>query len=387
MTIKSTVSVGIFALATVLAGAARAQPAVEPVPVTADNFIRAETDLYFGNVVKDGGFGKFHHNRELMPIDKQTVTRSNRDTLYSTGVFDLDAGVVTVFLPDAKGRFMSMQVITQDHYAPDVVYEPGRYSFSREKYVTRYILLAIRTLVDPNKPGDLDEVHALQDSVQVMRHGSGPGAFEVPRWDPASQKKVRDALLVLASTLPDLRSGFGRKEEVDPVRHLIGTAAGWGGNPDKEATYLNVTPERNDGKTAYKLTVKDVPVDGFWSISVYNAQGYFEKNASDAYTLNNLTAEKNSDGSVTVQFGGCDEKTPNCLPIMPGWNYSVRLYRPRPEILDGTWKFPEAEPVIPEGGNTMLDGAWTFVQLNGKPVAGDDITIQFDTAVGRASGS
>jgi len=30
---------------------------------------------------------------------------------------------------------------------------------------------------------------------------------------------------------------------------------------------------------------------------------------------------------------------------MPGWNYLVRLYRPRQEILDGTWKFPQARPV------------------------------------------
>lgn len=36
---------------------------------------------------------------------------------------------------------------------------------------------------------------------------------------------------------------------------------------------------------------------------------------------------------------------PNYLPIMPGWNYTVRLYRPRKELLDGVWKFPEAQPV------------------------------------------
>jgi len=55
---------------------------------------------------------------------------------------------------------------------------------------------------------------------------------------------------------------LGTRDEVDPIRHLIGTAAGWGGNPDKDATYLNVTPARNDGVTTYKLGVKDVPVDG-----------------------------------------------------------------------------------------------------------------------------
>jgi len=88
--------------------------------------------------------------------------------------------------------------------------------------------------------------------------------------------------------------------------------------------------------------VKDVPVDGFWSINLYNVEGYFEKNQYGAYSVNNITAKKDADGSVTVQFGGCDGKIPNCLPIMKGWNYIVRLYRPRPELLSGKWKFPEA---------------------------------------------
>jgi hypothetical protein len=33
------------------------------------------------------------------------------------------------------------------------------------------------------------------------------------------------------------------------------------------------------------------------------------------------------------------------LPITPGWNYIVRLYRPRKEVLDGSWTFPEGQPV------------------------------------------
>src|SRR5262249_30846225 len=151
-----------------------------------------------------------------------------------------------------------------------------------------------------------------------------PGHFKVPNWDQASQKKVRDALLVLGSTLPNSKRMFGPKDQVDPVRHLIGTAMAWGGNPEKDAIYLNVAPSKNDGKTIYRLTVKDVPVEAFWSISVYNAKGYFEPNKENAYTLNNLTAKKGEDGFVTIQFGGCDGKIPNCLPIVPGWNYLVR---------------------------------------------------------------
>jgi len=93
------------------------------VPVTADNFTRAETDVYFANIVKQaGGTGRFFHRREIEPIDQQIVIRGNRDTVYSAAVFDLDAGPVTVTLPDAGKRFRSMIVITEDQYTPAVVY-------------------------------------------------------------------------------------------------------------------------------------------------------------------------------------------------------------------------------------------------------------------------
>ena len=118
-----------------------------------------------------------------------------------------------------------------------------------------------------------------------------------------------------------------------------------GGNPQKDATYLNVYPTKNDGKTVYSMTIpKDVPVNGFWSISVYNKAGYFEKNELNSYTLNNITAKTNADGRYTIQFGDCTKTSVNCLPITDGWNYMVRLYQPQASILDGSWKFPVAQP-------------------------------------------
>ncbi len=314
----------------------------DSIPVTVDNFVRAETDLYFGNAISDaGGPGKFHHRREPMQIDKQAVIRANRDTLYSAAVFDLDAGPVTITLPDAGQRFMSLQIISEDQYTT-TEYGAGPHALDKAKVGTRYALAGIRALVDPNDPDDLERVHALQDSIEVSQPG-GPGTFEISHWDKSSQKKVRDALLVLASTVTDTRRAFGTKEEVDPVQHLIGAASAWGANAPRDAIYLNVVPPKNDGMTNYALKVGDVPVDGFWSISLYNEQGYYERNAYDAYTLNNITAKKDQDGSITIQFGACDGKLPNCLPIMKGWNYMVRLYRPRVEILTGGWKFPEAK--------------------------------------------
>lgn len=319
------------------------QQATAAEPVTVDNFNRAESDLYFGGVLKEAGaLGTFHHSREPANIDHQTVIRLNRDTLYSSALFDLDAGPVTVTLPDAGERFMSMQVISEDHYVPEVKYGAGSYTLDKEKVGTRYVVVAIRTLVDPADPEDVKEVHALQDAIKVEQ--ASTGTFEIPDWDQASQKKVRDALLVLATTIPDFKGAFGTKDDVDPIRHLLGTAAGWGGNPDKDATYLNITPANNDGTTVYKLNVKDVPVDGFWSVSLYDAEGYYEKNEYNAYSINNITAKKSDGGAIDIQFGGCDGKVPNCLPIMKGWNYTVRLYRPREEILNGTWQFPEPQP-------------------------------------------
>jgi len=327
-----------------LAAAVSIAGAHAATPVTVYNFIRAESDLYMGGLVKDsGGIGKFNHRREVASIEHQTIIRLNRDTMYSSALFDLDAGPVTVTLPNAGKRFMSLQVISEDHYVPMVVYKPGTVTLTREKVGTRYVAVGIRTLVDPNDPKDVREVHALQDAIKFTQNG-GPGKFEVPEWDQASQKMVRDALLVLSSTASGFKGAFGKKGEVDPVARLLGAAAGWGGNPDKDATYLGVTPATNDGTTVHKVSVKDVPVDAFWSISVYNEKGYYEKNALNAYTINSITGKKGGDGSTTVQFGGCDGKIPNCIPIMKGWNYTVRLYRPRPEILNGKWKFPEAQP-------------------------------------------
>lgn len=310
--------------------------------VSPDNFARAESDLYFGNIAADGGFGVLHHIRELSPVDNQLVIRQNRDTLYSAGVFDLDAGPVNITLPDSAGRFMSLQVITEDHYVPTVVYAPAEETVTREDAATRYIATAFRTLVDPDDAADIAVVHALQDAIIISQPG-GPGSFAVPDWDPVSQKTVRDALITLSTTVPDSLRTFGLKSGVDPVRHLIGSAYAWGGNPERDAFYQSVDPPANDGVTVHRLIVDDVPVDGFWSITVYDKSGYFAPNQRNAYSVNNITAVAEPDGRTIIQFGG--EQGPNLLPITEGWNYIVRLYRPRPEVLDGSWTFPVAQPV------------------------------------------
>lgn len=343
---KYTIAAFSVAVALIVGAVAQEARADDPVPVNADNFVRAESDLYFGNVIKDaGGVGTLLHHRDMGDIARQSVIRLNRDTLYSAIVLDLEAGPATITLPDAGERFMSLQVINEDQYTTELHYGGGSYPLSKDSVGTRYVLAGVRTLANPNDPADLAAVHALQDAIKIEQPG-GPGTFEVPAWDKASHDATRKALLALANGLPDTKKMFGTKDQVDPVRRLIGAASAWGGNPEEGALYLNVIPAKNDGTTVHRLEVpKDVPVEGFWSVSRYNAEGYYAPNELNAYTFNQITAKQDADGLVTIQFGGCEGGVANCLPIEAGWNYMVRLYRPRAEILDGSWKFPEAQPV------------------------------------------
>jgi para-nitrobenzyl esterase len=239
---------------------------------------------------------------------------------------------------------MSLLVVNEDHYTRPVVYAPGNYTFTREQAGTRYMFAAVRTLANPTDPADVRAANAAQDRIQVRQ--AAKGRFEIPKWDTAVRDQIRGALLSLAANSgATTEERFGAREQVDPVQHLLFTAAGWGGNPRAAAVYTSVIPKSNDGTTVHRLTVRDVPVDGFWSISVYNAKGFFEKNPLDSYSLNNLTAKPNKDGAFTIQFGGCAATTMNCIVTPPGWSYVVRQYRPQRPILDGTWQFPEAKPV------------------------------------------
>jgi len=255
------------------------------VPVTWRNYTRADTDFYFKGYADKGGFGKFFHTREVVPIDEQVVIAMNRDTMYSVGVFDLTTPL-TIMKPDTGDRFQSFQIIDEDQYTSEVVYKPGKYIFKQKSIGTRYVCVIVRTLVDSSDPADVKKVIQIQDSIKVSQ--SSPGKFEIPNWDQAGLEKMRDAINVLAATMKDADGAYGNRDEVDPVKFLMGCAIGWGGNPAYAAKYLNKFPTGNDGKIAYTVKLKDVPVDGFWSVSIYNKERFFEQNKYNSYSINSV---------------------------------------------------------------------------------------------------
>jgi hypothetical protein len=220
---------GLIAIAVAMpVGPARAAEHVDPT-----NYVRAESDYYMQQRADAGMFGDFKCVKEPGSADDQIVVRMNRDVLFCWAILDLTEPA-TVTLPDRGERYMSMRVINQDHYINLLTYEPGDYVIDQDLNGTRYTHLAVRIFVDPADPEDLAIANALQDQVTVVQ--SDPGTFEIPDWDEESRATVRNGLKMMGSTVLRAERMFGKKEEVDPISHMIGTAGGWGGGPDTDST-------------------------------------------------------------------------------------------------------------------------------------------------------
>jgi hypothetical protein len=317
----------------------------QTVYVGPHNFVRAETDRYMSDLLERGQLGRLNHRRVPTDLASQTVIRMNLDTLYSAGVIDMEAGPVTLTLPRSPdGRYISAQVVSQDHYT-FAVYHEGANTFTKDDVGTRYAVVILRVFADSTDADDIAFANTVQDTVTVSQ--PAVGEFSVPDYDEESLDATRNALLRLgALSRGNLGTFFGRKEEVDPVSHLIATAMGWGGLPRSEAAYYSGAPLPGDENKPHELIITDVPANAFWSVTVYNARGFMVPNALvGVNALNNVNATPSENGSYRIQLGGCSESSVNCIPTPEGWNYTLRAYQPDESIVSGTWVAPIATPI------------------------------------------
>ena len=126
-----------------------------------------------------------------------------------------------------------------------------------------------------------------------------------------SLRRTYEGLAILSEGVQDYNITFGTKDQVTETRWMIGAATGWGGLPSDQDNYTNIKPGLPVG--AYKIELpKDVPVGAFWSVSVYNSDGFFQKNDLGVYNINSVTAKPNEDRSTTVHLGGCQDGRINC---------------------------------------------------------------------------
>jgi hypothetical protein len=315
--------------------------ASSPIIVNIDNYVVAETAKHFANMHKFArGVNKFSHGRQPVPINRQSIERMNRDTIYSSAIVNISAGA-TVTVPDAGNRYMSVVVVDENNYTTAILHDSGTYPLSVEQHGSTFVAVVVRILVDPTDLGDLEIAHALQQAVSVAANADDD--YIPAHYDEASHQNTHNLLKQLGEGMAEASGCNGTRDEVSQTRHMVSAAYGWGGLPTKEVVYINDATARAIGH--YQLNVADVPVDGFWSISVYNKAGFFEQNKFESYSINNVFAVPNSDGSFTINFGDDPSVGENFLYIMPGWSYVVRLYQPFENVQEGAWHFPAPQLV------------------------------------------
>ena len=113
-------------------------------------------------VVNAGGFGRLRRSRS-MPTS-------------AYGVFDLEAGPITVTLPDTGKRSMSMRAISQDRRTIGVASAPGSRTYSKDEVGTRYVMIVVRTSADVRDPQDIVVAQSFQDAIKVAQ--AKIGTFE-----------------------------------------------------------------------------------------------------------------------------------------------------------------------------------------------------------------
>jgi len=296
--------------------------------VDLSNYKVAESDIAFGNITKLTKINTFFH----FPVGKfdlnnQTVVRMNQDTTYSAAIVNASKGA-SITLPESNGRYMSVMVVQNDHYINQVFTTPGTHEIKVDAGFD-FVFVGIRTRVNANDLKDIAEVKALQKAIIISAKATEPHVL--PNYDIKQVIALRDKFSAGAAQKGSLNNMQGARGTVDEHMHMLGTAAGWGLLPDKNARYLSYGQQ--DGQGCFTANFKIPPFNkgGFFSITMYNADGWmFDKKA----ILNEYNIEFNSDGTFDANFGSCGESAKNNIPIVDGWNFLMRVYQPKITALD-----------------------------------------------------
>lgn len=283
-----------------------------PIVVTEENFPQAYTNLRFDAILQQaGGINKFKEMAKA-PSDpsKQFVVRMNRDTHYSTGVFDME-GDVYLTIPETD-KYISIQVVDENHETQPMIYGPGKHKLTAK---TKYAFIAVRSLDDEARKNLEVEANSSDD-------------FIVKEWDEESFGKVAASGNKIFTDGYDQSKAFSNKESGQTSYwNYVGAAGGWGGAMVVDNIYQTSKYMSNEG--CYEMNFVDPQARDFWSATVYNGDGYMFNDVANISS--EMNPEKNPDGTYTLRFG-CDGQ-PNNIPIREGnetgkFNVLMRHYGP-----------------------------------------------------------
>lgn len=311
--------------------------------MTAKEFIQAESRAFFADFIGRAGINAFFHFPGVATAEDRFVVSPNNDTVYSIATVNVTEGFNLV-LPEMGDRFVSIQIIDENHMTPFYLYGGGTYTFTADQFETSYVGVGIRTATDASEADVLFIQEQLFPNYQIT---GAADADDMPRPDLEVLERVRTALIAeydnLTTTAGAMQPSTDLVEDWKFFTYV--TAGAWGLSPDTTAMYTPGGPEHAIGGDCYTATFPRVPVEAFFSITVYGADKYLMSNA-DNIISSNRGVVTNDDGSFTVAFGDekCRELAPNyAYTPEDGWSFLLRAYRPDVEAFRA-YEMPEIVP-------------------------------------------
>lgn len=312
--------------------------------MTAKEFIQAESRAFISTFIGRNGINEWFHFQALANKDDKWVVSPNNDTIYSISAVNATDGF-TLVVPDVGDRFVSTHIIGENHMSPFYLYGGGTYKFTRDQFESDYVAIGIRMGTN-GTPEDVK--HIVEDLQPQYKILNANPADTMVRPDTEKMLKVREAMIVQYDDLPDT---FGvmvdhTSKVTDWEKFTYATAGAWGLSPDHTAMYAPYTLDGVKGGKCYTATYPAVPVDAFFSITVYG-QDKFLMADHDNIVSSNQNAIVNEDGSFTVVYGDmdCKVKGKNFLYTPEdNWSFLMRAYKPNVEKFK-VYSMPEIKDV------------------------------------------
>lgn len=312
--------------------------------MTAKEFIQAESRAFLSNFIARNGINEWFHFQALANKDDKWVVSPNNDTIYSIVTVNTTDGF-TLVVPDVGKRFVTTHIIGENHMSPFYIYGGGTYKFTRDQFESDYVAIGIRMGTNGTSEDVKYIVEDLQPQYKILNANT---ADTMIRPDSKKMLKVREAMIVEYDNLSDT---FGvmvdhTSKVTDWEKFTYVTAGAWGLSADHTAMYAPYALDGVKGGKCYTATYSAVPVDAFFSITVYG-QDKFLMADHDNIVSSNQDIIISDNGSFTIVYGNmdCKVKGKNFLYTPENnWSFLMRAYTPHVEKFKA-YSMPEIKAV------------------------------------------